>query len=94
MKCSVIWDVILCIPLKFSEHFGGVYHLNLQDKKISWERLQQEAGSKQMLVDFQQTTQCFIQETILFHIEVHVMMASGDVNTVELNLVLIHGLTY
>jgi hypothetical protein len=64
-------------------------HLHLQDKKVSQERHQQEAGSKQMLVDFQQTTQCFI-----FYIKVQVLMVSDDVNTVELNLVFINGLTY
>jgi hypothetical protein len=46
-KSSVFGDITLCSPLKVSRHFGGTCRLRLQGRRISQERNQREAGSKQ-----------------------------------------------
>jgi hypothetical protein len=30
MKSYVLWDMLLCGPVKANQCFGGMYHLNLQ----------------------------------------------------------------
>jgi hypothetical protein len=43
----IVWDITPCSPLKVNRHFGGIYHLQLQARRISRARNQREAGSKQ-----------------------------------------------
>jgi hypothetical protein len=47
MKSSVVWDITIRSPLKFSRFFGGKYHLHLQGRGISQVLNKQGAGSKQ-----------------------------------------------
>jgi hypothetical protein len=47
MKSSVLGDITPHIPLKVNWRFGGICRLHLQGKRISQEKNQREAGSKQ-----------------------------------------------
>jgi hypothetical protein len=35
MKSSVLWDLTLCSPLKFNQHFGGICCFHFQGLRIS-----------------------------------------------------------
>jgi hypothetical protein len=47
MKNSVFWDITLCIPVKASRSFGGIYRLHLQvkTKRSKGTRMKLAAGS-------------------------------------------------
>jgi hypothetical protein len=47
MKNSVFWDLTLCSPFKVNQHFGRTCRLHLQGRRISQERNQYKADSKQ-----------------------------------------------
>jgi hypothetical protein len=49
MKNSISWDKTPCMPLKVNRRFGGTCRIQLHDRRISQERHQGEAGSKQAL---------------------------------------------
>jgi hypothetical protein len=45
---SALWTITPCSPLNVNRCFGGIYHLHLQDLRISQARNQNVAGSKQL----------------------------------------------
>jgi hypothetical protein len=47
-KSSILWDTMMCSPLKSNRRFGGICRLQLQGARISQERNNHEAGSKQL----------------------------------------------
>jgi hypothetical protein len=57
-------DITPCSPLKFNQRFGGTCHLHLQGGRVSQDRVQHEASSKQRSTEtpaeFQLITQCYI----------------------------------
>jgi hypothetical protein len=44
MKNTIFWDISSCGSFKVKRRFGGTYHLNLQDRKMS------QARNKRVLV--------------------------------------------
>jgi hypothetical protein len=50
MKSSTFRDITPCSLLKVNGHFGGTFCLHRQGRRISQERNQHEAGSKQSLI--------------------------------------------
>jgi hypothetical protein len=49
MKSSVIWDIMLCSPVKVTWHFWGTHHLHHQGQR-NWNKEAAEAGGKLNLV--------------------------------------------
>jgi hypothetical protein len=47
MKTPLFWNITPYSLLKVNRHFGQTCHLHLQGQRISQERNQHEAGSKQ-----------------------------------------------
>jgi hypothetical protein len=47
INSSIFWDITPPSPLKINQRFGGTCRLHLQSGKISQERSNLEAGSKQ-----------------------------------------------
>lgn len=69
-KRSVLWDIMVCSPLKVNQHFRGTLHLHLYGPRINQARKQHEAGSKQIsetFVGFQQITQFYIPQDWPLH---------------------------
>jgi hypothetical protein len=50
IKSIIFWDITPWSPLKVNRHFGGTCCLHLQGWRISQERNQREAGSKENLL--------------------------------------------
>jgi hypothetical protein len=42
-KSIIFWDITLCSPPKINRRFKGIYRLQLQDRRISWVRIQCES---------------------------------------------------
>jgi hypothetical protein len=63
VKNSIFWDKTPCSVLKVKKLFGGKCRLHLQSRRISKERNQLEAGSKEIEQDLLVT--CFMLVTFL-----------------------------
>jgi hypothetical protein len=44
LKSSILWDIRTFSPVKMNRPFGGIYRLHLQERRVSQEREQREAG--------------------------------------------------
>jgi hypothetical protein len=74
MNSSIFWDITPCSPLKVNRLFGGIYHLNLQSRRMNQVRNERESrwqyailkmeatNSSETSVDFQRTTWLYIPE--------------------------------
>jgi hypothetical protein len=52
MKSTIFWDIMPCSPLKVNRRFGGIYHLHLQDQRISRARNQHESRAVGFLLGY------------------------------------------
>jgi hypothetical protein len=43
VKSTIFWDITPCSPLRVNRHFGGIYRLHFQGRKIIWARHQHES---------------------------------------------------